>query len=73
MELFFSERLECHHCHGGFNFTASVDHDGLETSAAVFHNTGLYNVGGRGDYPNVDVGLLEITEGPRRIWVSSAP
>jgi hypothetical protein len=20
-ELFFSERLECHHCHGGFHFT----------------------------------------------------
>jgi cytochrome c peroxidase len=24
MELFFSERLECFHCHGGFNFTDST-------------------------------------------------
>ena len=26
MELFFSERLECFHCHGGFNFTDSTSH-----------------------------------------------
>lgn len=26
MELFFSERLECFHCHGGFNFTDSSTH-----------------------------------------------
>ena len=26
MELFFSERLECFHCHGGFNFTDSTTH-----------------------------------------------
>ena len=27
MDLFFSERLECFHCHGGFNFTDSTTHE----------------------------------------------
>ena len=26
MNLFFSEHLECFHCHGGFNFTDSTTH-----------------------------------------------
>ena len=29
LRLFMSERLECFHCHGGFNFTDSVDHEGM--------------------------------------------
>jgi cytochrome c peroxidase len=27
MELFFSEQFECFHCHGGFNFTQSSQHE----------------------------------------------
>jgi cytochrome c peroxidase len=64
-ELFFSERLECFHCHGGFNFTDSVRHDGSVDDAVPFHNTGLYNVDGRGSYPADNIGLMEIT-GDRR-------
>jgi cytochrome c peroxidase len=61
-ELFFTEALECQHCHGGFNFTIAVDHAGLATPAAAFFNTGLYNVGGTGAYPTTDQGLYELTQ-----------
>ena len=44
MTLFFSERLECHHCHGGFNFTQSTSHEKQLIDRRPFHNTGLYNI-----------------------------
>ncbi|MFK7984802.1 MAG: MbnH family di-heme enzyme [Sandaracinaceae bacterium] len=62
LELFNSERLECFHCHGGFNFSDGVRHDGTQIEEVGFHNTGLYNVDGRGGYPAPNRGLLEITE-----------
>ncbi|MEZ4365995.1 MAG: cytochrome c peroxidase [Kofleriaceae bacterium] len=60
-ELFFSEVLECHHCHGGFNSTHAVDFVGLAEPGVMYFNTGLYNVGGAGAYPEVDQGLYEFT------------
>lgn len=59
--LFFSERLECFHCHGGFNFTAALGHDGQPVLGPVFHNTGLYNLDGHGAYPESDIGLAAVT------------
>lgn len=64
MELFYSERLECHHCHGGFNFTESTVHTGLQFDAVLFHNTGLYNIDGSGAYPPDNTGIFEITGEP---------
>lgn len=61
MELFFSERLECFHCHGNFNFADAVDHIKLPEPERAFHNTGLYNVDGKGSYPASDQGLYDIT------------
>lgn len=61
MDLFFSERLECHHCHGGFNFTQSTTHEKQLLDRRPFHNTGLYNIDGKGSYPLADIGLNEIT------------
>lgn len=64
MALFFSERLECHHCHGGFNFTQSTGHEQQLIDRRPFHNTGLYNVkvdGERTGYPQDDIGLAEIS------------
>jgi cytochrome c peroxidase len=61
MELFFSERLECFHCHGGFNFSDAVDHRGLAEPERAFHNTGLYDVDGLGAYPARDRGLIQVT------------
>ena len=65
MELFFSERLECHHCHGGFNFTQSTSHEKQPLDRRPFHNTGLYyakreqfdDLG----YPDQDRGLAEVS------------
>jgi len=64
MNLFFSERLECHHCHGGFNFTQSTGHEQQLIDLRPFHNTGLYNVAeksGELGYPDMDIGLAEIS------------
>ena len=61
MDLFFGERLECFHCHGGFNFSQSVNHQGVVFDQAEFHNTGLYNIDGRGAYPPDNRGLWEFT------------
>ena len=61
MALFFSERLECFHCHGGFNFSDTVDHSGMPLAEVGFHNTGLYNLDGAGAYPADNTGIMEIT------------
>lgn len=65
MDLFFSERLECFHCHGGFNFTDSSTHVNTVIESVGFHNTGLYNIGGEGAYPADNTGLYDMT-GKRR-------
>lgn len=62
--FFFSERFECHHCHGGFNFTQSTNHESSAILEDPFHNTGLYNVGGDNAYPPDDQGLYELTGNP---------
>ncbi|WP_438023153.1 MbnH family di-heme enzyme [Sorangium sp. So ce233] len=61
MDLFFSERLECFHCHGGFNLSDSVQHDGTTFTEVMFHNTGLYNVGGTGAYPAGNAGVYDVS------------
>ncbi len=73
MDLFFSERLECHHCHGGFNFTQSTSHEKQILDRHAFHNTGLYDVDGKGSYPKKDQGLIEITLEPRDMGKFRAP
>lgn len=65
MDLFFSERLECFHCHGGFNFTDSSTHADATVEPVGYHNTGLYNVDGEGAYPEDNTGLFDMT-GERR-------
>jgi cytochrome c peroxidase len=60
-DLFFGERAECFHCHGGFAFADSVTFAGKTVRERSFHNTGLYNVDGKGAYPASDVGLAEIS------------
>lgn len=61
MALFFSERVECFHCHGGFNFTDSSTHANAVVDNVGFHNTGLYNIGGNGDYPEDNTGIYDLT------------
>lgn len=65
MEMFFSERLECFHCHGGFNFSDSSTHADAVVTGVGYHNTGLYNLDGNGAYPANNTGLFDMT-GQRR-------
>jgi cytochrome c peroxidase len=65
MDLFFSERLECFHCHGGFNFTDSSTHANSLVQSVGFHNNGLYNIDASGAYPADNTGLYDLT-GERR-------
>jgi cytochrome c peroxidase len=60
-ELFFGERLECYHCHGGFNFTDNLKHARAPFPEIGFHNTGLYNEDGKGAYPRASPGIVEFT------------
>lgn len=73
MTLFFSERTECHHCHGGFNFSDSTVHEGTSFPETPFHNTGLYNLDGQGAYPKGNRGLFEITGKPGDMGKFRAP
>ncbi len=60
-DLFFGEKLECYHCHGGLNFTDNLKHARTPFAETGFHNTGLYNVDGRGAYPAAAPGIVEFT------------
>lgn len=74
MDLFFSEKTECHHCHGGFNFSHSVKHQNnqgfIEKS---FHNTGLYNLDAQGSYPLGNRGLFELSGKSQDMGMFRAP
>jgi cytochrome c peroxidase len=59
--LFFGEKLECYHCHGGLNFTDNQHHSRMPVAERGFHNTGLYNTNGRGAYPQGHHGVAEFT------------
>ncbi len=58
MTLFMSERTECRHCHGGFNFSLSSTHLNSVEGPEDFHNTGLYNP--RNEV-KLDLGLFEFS------------
>jgi cytochrome c peroxidase len=72
-KLFNSERLECFHCHGGLNFSDSIMHDRLAFKEIAFHNTGLYNIDGKGAYPPNNTGVYEITGEPLDMGKFKAP
>lgn len=59
--LFFSEKLECHHCHAGLHLSAPVVHERSPVAEQAFHNTGLYNLDGKGAYPADNTGIAEVT------------
>ena len=73
MDLFFSEKLECHHCHGGFNFSFSTTHEGSGTFEIAFHNTGLYNLDGNGQAPLGSQGVFEVSGDPKDMGRFRAP
>ena len=58
------DALECFHCHGGFLFSQSSDHNGNEFNQQTFMNNGLYNIDEEGSYPDGNQGLFDITNDP---------
>ncbi len=60
-ELFFSERLECYHCHAGLNLAAAFFAKDSSQRELTYFNTGLYNIDGAGAYPEPNVGLYAFT------------
>jgi cytochrome c peroxidase len=73
MALFFSDRLACAQCHAGFNLSGPTLHDGSADNAPTFHNTGLFNVDGRGAYPASDRGVFDTTHLPLDMGRFRAP
>ena len=71
--IFFSERLECFHCHGGFNFTGTVDYLDKGFAEVEFHNTGLYNRKGEWSYPPPNLGLFDFTHQEEDVGKFKAP
>lgn len=65
--LFNSERLECFHCHAGYNFSDATIDRGTLFSELDFHNTGLYNIDGMGAYPSPNTGRHEVTGKPEHM------
>jgi cytochrome c peroxidase len=59
--LFFGEELECAHCHGGINFTDNFQSAVTPFPEIGFHNTGLYNLDGKGAYPVNNAGARLVT------------
>jgi cytochrome c peroxidase len=71
--LFFSERTECFHCHGGIIFSGSVNFAGKGTPDVEYHNNGLYAVGAARRYPDDSPGLAEFTRRPKDDGMFKAP
>lgn len=72
-DLFFSEKLECFHCHGGFALADSVVREGSTFVEVEFHNTGLYNLDGKGAYPADNTGVFAISALPSDMGRFRAP
>jgi cytochrome c peroxidase len=77
MRLFFSDRLACSRCHAGPTFSGPIDYEGTERlrerPRPLFHNTGLYDLDGRGAYPPDDTGLEQVTGRRRDMGKFKAP
>ena len=71
--LFFGEKAECFHCHGSFNFNDQVRHAGTRIIETPFHNTGLFNIGGTGDFPFPNRGVFELSGKPQDMGKFRAP
>jgi cytochrome c peroxidase len=71
--LFSGERLECFHCHLGFNLSDHTNYADKAFFDQPFHNTGLYNLDGEGAFPEPNRGVYEITGEPGDMGRFKAP
>jgi cytochrome c peroxidase len=58
--LFFTT-ANCFQCHGNYNFTDTAMQLGTPDPELRFHNTGLFNIGGTGAFPEKNRGIFELT------------
>jgi cytochrome c peroxidase len=72
-DLYFGEKAECHHCHGSVNFDDQFVHAKTREAETPFHNTGLYDIDGKGAYPQPNRGLYDITADPDDMGKFRAP
>ncbi|HLO93202.1 MAG TPA: di-heme enzyme [Burkholderiaceae bacterium] len=73
MRLFFGEKAECFHCHGSFNFNDQIVHAASRLVETPFHNTGLYNIDGKGGFPEPNRGVFELTAKASDMGMFRAP
>lgn len=73
MQLFFGEKAECFHCHGSFNFNDQILHAASRLVETPFHNTGLYNIDGKGGFPYPNRGVFELTAKAADMGMFRAP
>ena len=73
MKLFFGEKAECFHCHGSFNFNDQIVHAASRLVETPFHNTGLYNIDGKGAFPEPNRGVFELTAKATDMGMFRAP
>lgn len=71
--LFFSEQAQCSQCHSGFNFSDQTVHVGTTKVPMPFHNTGLYNIDGKGAYPDDNPGLIGVMPQPENMGKFRVP
>jgi cytochrome c peroxidase len=72
-DLYFGEKAECHHCHGSVNLDDQFVHAKTREAETPFHNTGLYDIDGKGAYPYPNRGLFDITGDPDDMGKFRAP
>ena len=72
-DLYFGEKAECHHCHGSVNFDDQFVHAKTREAETPFHNTGLYNIDGKGGYPYPNRGLFDVSGDPEDMGKFRAP
>ncbi len=64
LDLFFTEELECFHCHGGFLYSQSSDDAFQVSDQQFFFNNGLYNLDEEGSYPPGNEGIFDMSGDP---------
>ena len=72
-DLYFGEKAECHHCHGNVNLDDQFVHAKTRDLETPFHNTGLYDIDGKGAYPAPNHGLMDVSGDPEDMGKFRAP
>jgi cytochrome c peroxidase len=71
--LFFSEKAQCSQCHGSFNFNDQFVAADTTEVKTPFHNTGLYNLDGKGSFPEGNRGIFELSNKAADMGAFRAP